>query len=418
MNRLVFSVSKLAKVLIPISALVILIRFLVGPHLDIDFFTTFATNKEEGNLADFEDEYYQTGLTCYKSGIWTEAYGNFTLSWKGYNDSIASGVKPKVDEYVVVDYLAYSSYALGKYHEAVFFSRYALDKCQFPDKYLDQLNTKFIFYDALLKLLNLQPEIKEMASKSEAEQSETALKIQNLHFYEFCRDENETEAMKKLSENPQLFCRLDNRNRHPMLILAPIKEEIFSLNPLLVLQRNVISDREIEIFKTKSQGKMKQSGLDNQFRADDPNYLKFQRHASVYFMGNSDFPEISKRLQVYTNLDQNEKSGASEVLQIGHYPIGGHHVNHYDYTSTIPDSNGNRLATALLYLNDVEKGGSTIFPDLKVNVKPEKGALLLWFNLHLNGNGNPKMLHGACPVIHGEKWIGVTVVSLLFLKTQ
>lgn len=39
---------------------------------------------------------------------------------------------------------------------------------------------------------------------------------------------------------------------------------------------------------------------------------------------------------------------------------------------------GPRLLTAFLYLNDVEGGGGTNFPGLKLTVQPKKGRMLLW----------------------------------------
>ena len=37
---------------------------------------------------------------------------------------------------------------------------------------------------------------------------------------------------------------------------------------------------------------------------------------------------------------------------------------------------GQRMVTALAYLNDVEDGGATDFPDIGVSVKPNKGDVV------------------------------------------
>ncbi|KAE9604943.1 putative procollagen-proline 4-dioxygenase [Lupinus albus] len=39
-------------------------------------------------------------------------------------------------------------------------------------------------------------------------------------------------------------------------------------------------------------------------------------------------------------------------------------------------------------------------------VKPMKGDALLFFNIHLNATADTTSLHGSCPVIEGEKWLG------------
>lgn len=55
-------------------------------------------------------------------------------------------------------------------------------------------------------------------------------------------------------------------------------------------------------------------------------------------------------------------------------------------------------------LSDVEEGGGTGFTFLKLLVKPRKGSLLFWYNLHASGDEDYRSNHGACPVLKGSKW--------------
>lgn len=77
----------------------------------------------------------------------------------------------------------------------------------------------------------------------------------------------------------------------------------------------------------------------------------------------------------------------------------------------------NRYATVFIYLNDVEGGGETVFPyanreyipDACTNpgglrVRPRKGAVAVFFSMLPNGNLDFYSLHGACPVLTGEKY--------------
>ncbi|KAF3336957.1 putative prolyl 4-hydroxylase 4 isoform X1 [Carex littledalei] len=142
-----------------------------------------------------------------------------------------------------------------------------------------------------------------------------------------------------------------------------------------------------------------------------------------------------------------------EDIQVLHYEYGQKYEPHYDYfTDTVNTlRGGHRIATVLLYLSDVEKGGETVFPlaeelkhhrgahvkddtlsecaqrgiagkhqhykiratfpllhsnpfDFLDAVKPRKGDALLFFNLLPDATTDPKSLHAGCPVIEGEKW--------------
>lgn len=58
----------------------------------------------------------------------------------------------------------------------------------------------------------------------------------------------------------------------------------------------------------------------------------------------------------------------------------------------------------MLQLTEVMKGGGTVFPRLGVRLTPEKNSAAFWYNLKRNGEGIEETVHGACPVLMGEKW--------------
>ena len=67
---------------------------------------------------------------------------------------------------------------------------------------------------------------------------------------------------------------------------------------------------------------------------------------------------------------------------------------------------GQRLLTALVYLNTPEEGGSTAFPRMKTEVKAENGKLLVFENVYKNTvNKHHLSEHAGMPVIKGEKYI-------------
>ena len=99
-----------------------------------------------------------------------------------------------------------------------------------------------------------------------------------------------------------------------------------------------------------------------------------------------------------------------EGFQVLRYPVGGEYRPHYDYFDpALPGSaihtakGGNRVATVLLYLNEPEEGGETVFPDLGLEFKPVKGMALYF--AYPAPVPDSCTLHGGAPVIKGEKYV-------------
>jgi prolyl 4-hydroxylase len=99
-----------------------------------------------------------------------------------------------------------------------------------------------------------------------------------------------------------------------------------------------------------------------------------------------------------------------EGLQILHYTPGTEYKPHYDYfdpsqpgTPTILRRGGQRVGTVIMYLEEPEKGGGTVFPDVHVEVAPKRGHAV--FFSYERPHPTTKSLHGGAPVLAGEKWI-------------
>jgi prolyl 4-hydroxylase len=76
-----------------------------------------------------------------------------------------------------------------------------------------------------------------------------------------------------------------------------------------------------------------------------------------------------------------------------------------DYWAEEQARGGQRSWTAMVYLNDVEDGGTTEFPRIGVSIPPQRGLLLTWNNGLPNGLPNQDTLHAALPVTQGSKYI-------------
>lgn len=66
---------------------------------------------------------------------------------------------------------------------------------------------------------------------------------------------------------------------------------------------------------------------------------------------------------------------------------------------------GQRVYTAMAYLNDVEEGGTTDFPHLRLSFQPRMGTLLLWNNTTPEGKVNAWTSHAGTPVVKGSKYV-------------
>ena len=70
---------------------------------------------------------------------------------------------------------------------------------------------------------------------------------------------------------------------------------------------------------------------------------------------------------------------------------------------------GQRLFSAMVYLNDVEAGGGTAFPELGLSVQPVPGRLLIFANTLAGSRDVTNLsIHAGEPVTAGEKWSVIT----------
>lgn len=103
----------------------------------------------------------------------------------------------------------------------------------------------------------------------------------------------------------------------------------------------------------------------------------------------------------------------AENLQVLRYPSGGRYNQHYDSFALDGSEKsqrltkaGQRVKTALVYLNAVEAGGQTEFPRLDRIVEPMMGRLVVWSNVYTDTiYRHPDSLHAGLPVLSGEKWV-------------
>jgi prolyl 4-hydroxylase len=101
-----------------------------------------------------------------------------------------------------------------------------------------------------------------------------------------------------------------------------------------------------------------------------------------------------------------------ETMQGQRYGPGQQFRAHHDYFNGAQEyweqmkrEGGQRTWTAMIYLNDVEEGGATWFPQAGIKVPPRKRMLLAWNNMRSDGSPNPNTLHEGMAVTKGVKYV-------------
>lgn len=124
--------------------------------------------------------------------------------------------------------------------------------------------------------------------------------------------------------------------------------------------------------------------------------------------GDSFVRMIERRLSDLIGIDL----AWSETIQGQRYTPGQEFKEHCDwFDADAPywpgevERGGQRSWTAMVYLNEVEEGGTTEFVKIGVSVPPQPGMLLLWNNALPDGSPNQATMHAATPVIRGIKYV-------------
>ena len=101
-----------------------------------------------------------------------------------------------------------------------------------------------------------------------------------------------------------------------------------------------------------------------------------------------------------------------ETIQGQRYAVGQQFKSHHDffygnadYWPEMARTGGQRTWTAMVFLNEPERGGETLFEEAGVKVTPRRGNMLAWNNLDAEGAPNPFSLHRGLPVTGGVKYI-------------
>ncbi len=178
-------------------------------------------------------------------------------------------------------------------------------------------------------------------------------------------------------------------------------------DPLITVIDDFVSEAEREHIMTIAGRRMGQAKV-SQLGENAPSQ---KRTGSVAWIKHDQTPLVRGLVRRVSDLVEIPVSHA-ESLQVVHYAETQEYKPHYDAWDITTEKGrkntakgGQRLVTALMYLNEVEAGGGTGFPNLDVTVQAIPGRMVIFHNLYPGENErHVDSLHGGMPVFLGEKW--------------
>lgn len=180
-------------------------------------------------------------------------------------------------------------------------------------------------------------------------------------------------------------------------------------SPRIAVLGNVLSDEECDALIAHSEARMKRCTVISDEEGTDK--LVAERTSDGYMLQRGEF-EIAARVEARLAAIANWPVEKGEGLQVLRYGVGAEYKPHYDWFDSAKPGQakhleraGQRVGTFVIYLNDVEAGGGTLFPMLGLEVAPKKGGAVFFCNVDAQGIPDQLTLHGGSPVVSGVKFV-------------
>lgn len=180
--------------------------------------------------------------------------------------------------------------------------------------------------------------------------------------------------------------------------ILDLKKEILNEDPLIYTIDNFLDDESCEHFIK----------ISNEKRG-----LTLSNKTSTKYWISQNYDSITKKIGEKIAKTVNIPLENAEYFQVIYYKENQEYKKHYDAWK-IDNSmksirnmkyGGQRIKTALVYLNDVSSGGNTLFSKLNKEVVPKKGKILIFSNVYNNLNIPHELSeHAGLPILKGEKW--------------
>nr|XP_014350780.1 PREDICTED: prolyl 4-hydroxylase subunit alpha-2 isoform X2 [Latimeria chalumnae] len=353
------------------------------------------------------DDCFDMGKTAYNEGD----YYHTVLWMQQALKQLEEGEDAVITKVEILDYLSYSVFQMGDLLRAIELTRRLIaiepshERAGGNLHYFEVLLEKERQEKAAAKTPTNEESSNELSLKSGIYERPVDYLPERDTYEALCRGEGVKMTPKR---QKHLFCRYNDGNRNVRLLLAPMKEEDEWDSPHIVRYHQVLSDEEINRIKELAKPRLTRARvIDSVSGAQEAAHYRISKSAWLDDDEDPVIARVNQRISDITGLS----TKTAELLQVANYGVGGQYEPHYDFSRKEERDafkslgTGNRMATFLNYMSDVEAGGATVFPDFGAAIWPKKGTAVFWYNLFRSGEGDYRTRHAACPVLVGSKWV-------------
>ncbi|XP_044181335.1 prolyl 4-hydroxylase subunit alpha-1-like isoform X1 [Acropora millepora] len=366
--------------------------------------STFTEGKLPGRVSSPQmtlSEVYDVGRHAYVNSdmFYTKSWMEETLKFYNKQED-----HEDVSLFDIYDHLSFSEYQRGNFFKAL---NYSLKMVELDPTH-ERAQGNVAYFGEEVKMYKKTGRrgdtgiITETKVKPRSERNDWHQTSSFQNYERLCR--GEIRNLTRWEESKMVCWYYNDASR---LKIKPAKIERVFLKPEIVIFRDVLSDAEMNTIKELASPRLRRATIQHpvtgklefaNYRISKSGWLKDSDHEVIR--------RVSQRIEDLTGLTMD----TAEELQIVNYGIAGHYEPHYDFARETEDKftslgTGNRIATFLAYMSNVEAGGGTVFTQVGTTLFPSKGDAAFWWNLKRSGDGDVSTRHAGCPVLVGSKWV-------------
>ncbi|XP_042909593.1 prolyl 4-hydroxylase subunit alpha-1 [Parasteatoda tepidariorum] len=323
------------------------------------FYLLDATTLANGDIKGLYKSPEMTAADCYEVGkhAYTIHWSNFSLMWMNEAlNRLDEEEIHEIDKLVVLEYMAYSAYEVGNFS-------YGLSLTQEITK-LDpnytRLYDNLAYYQAKFAERQYLENLKEIGSQNPDPKSNKVIDIEGrpwteremLNAYEnLCRGETVQANLQTQEVKSKLHCYYET-NKNGYFLLGPIKVEVLSFDPRIVVFHEVITEREINLTKAIATPLLARAVVQDTITGQiEVTNDRISKSCTLEDYEHKVIARINRRIQDVTGISIR----TAEPIHIINYGIGGHYDPHFDFAQ-VGDRiemfrlSGNRMATWIFYV--------------------------------------------------------------------